>query len=309
MLSVSEDVEPVKNLREKLLVLSIIMNLFLAPVSGYVLIQNLQLRNQNVNLSSALNEFIETTRALEQQLNLSASQVEYYKELALYYSNSQDLGDASVYVTGSCTIPIVALQMIQNGFQIEYEGVVMDAEIELVKGSGRILVDTVPKIGIDIQTSVRTAVRVAEELTGINLSNTDVILTVRASGEVDVVDGQSAGAAITVALMAAMTSQSVNQGVYMTGTINGDMSVGAVGGIQYKALAVAENGSNYFIVPEGQSTIVVYKPTSYKTFHGRTITIYEKEMMELEDYLREKGYSVEVLEVENIEEAYALFTE
>lgn len=28
--------------------------------------------------------------------------------------------------------------------------------------------------------------------------------------------------------------------------------------------------------------------------------------MELEDYIEESGYSVEVLEVENIEEAYAL---
>lgn len=162
-------------------------------------------------------------------------------------------------------------------------------------------------MGIDIQTSVRTAVLVAEELTGISLSTTDIILTVRSSDEVEVVDGQSAGAAITVALISAMTNQSVNEGVYMTGTINGDMSVGPVSGIQYKALATAESGSTCFVVPEGQSTIVVYIPKTYKTFHGRTITRYEKELVELEDYLEENGYAVDVLEVANIEEANTLF--
>jgi predicted S18 family serine protease len=265
------------------------------------------LRSQIVDLSSSLNELTESSRALEQQFNMSTSQIEYYKELALYYSSLKTPNETAVYVIGCSTIPIVAVQTVQNGFHVDYRGVVMAVDIELVGGSGRVLVDTVPKIGIDIQTSVRTAVLVAEKLTGVSLSKTDVILTIRSGEEVDVVDGQSAGAAITVALIAAMTNRSVNEGVYMTGTINADMSVGAVGGVPYKALAAAENGSKCFIVPKGQSTVVVYKPATYKTYGGRTITVYEKETMELEDYLKENGYSVEVLEVENIEEAYTLF--
>ena len=299
--------EPNRVQRKRLLVLSVILNLFLVPLSVYVILQNVQLRNQITDLSSSVSEFTESTLALEQQLNLSANQLDYYKELALYYSGLKTSDGSSAYIKGRSSIPIVAVYTIQKGFQFEYQGFVMALDIELVEGSGRILVDTVPKIGIDIQTSVRTAVMVAEELTGLSLSNTDVILTVRASQEVEIVDGQSAGAAITVALMAAMMNQSVDQGIYMTGTINSDSSVGAVGGISYKALAAAENRSKCFIVPEGQSTVVVYKPTAYKTFTGRTITVYEKVTMELEDYLEESGYSVEVLEVENIEEAYALF--
>ena len=46
---------------------------------------------------------------------------------------------------------------------------------------------------------------------------------------------------------------------------------------------------------------------TYKTFRGRVITTYEKETMDLEDYLSEMGYSVQVLEVRDIKEAVALF--
>jgi hypothetical protein len=299
--------DPDKAQTRKLLVLSIILNIFLVPLSGYVISQNVQLRGQITDLLTSFNELTESTMVLEQQFNLSLNQVDYYKELALYYSNLKTSDDASDYIIGRSSIPIVAVRTIQKGFRLEYQGVVMTVDIELVEGSGRTLVNTVPRVGIDIQTSARTAVMVAEELLGISLSSTDVILTVRASQEVDIVDGQSAGAAITVALMAAMTNQSVGQDIYLTGTINSDASVGEVGGIPYKALAAAENGSRYFIVPEGQSTIIVYKPMAYKTFTGRTRTVYEKETIKLKDYLKENGYSVEVLEVENIEEAYALF--
>ena len=290
-----------------LLTLSLLLNLMLISVSGFLLYQNYQLSDQVSGLSSSVSELTVSTMALEQQLNMSQSQLEYYKGLALHYSTLEPSGGDGAHVLGASSIPIVALQTIQSGFQVEYQGVVMAVDIELVEGSGRILVDTVPRVGIDIQTSVRTAVAVAEEVTGVSLGETDVILTVRSEEEVDVVDGQSAGAAITVALISAMTNRSINEGVYMTGTINADSSVGAVGGVPYKALAAAESGSSRFIVPEGQSSVVIYRPVTYKTFRGRVITTYEKETMDLEDYLSEMGYSVQVLEVRDIKEAVALF--
>jgi len=86
----------------------------------------------------------------------------------------------------------------------------MSADVELRERSCRILVNTIPKIGIDIQTSVRTGVRVAEDVTGVSLSKTDVILTIKASQEVEIVDGPSAGAAITVAIIAAIRKESLN---------------------------------------------------------------------------------------------------
>ena len=296
-----------RSYRSGLLILSILLNIVLIPVAGYVLLQNSSLKDQVSDLSSSLDKLTESSMILEQQLNMSANQLDYYKELADYYSGLATFEEDGVGVFGQSTIPIVAVRTIRSGFRVEYEGVVMEAEIEFIEGDGRILVDTVPNIGIDIQTSVRMAVLVAQELTGISLSNTDAILTVRASEEVDVVDGQSAGAAITIAILAALTNQTVKQGVYMTGTINNDGSIGPVGGIAAKALAAAENGSQLFLVPNGQSKIIVYKPTTYEILPGWSRTVYQQETMKLEDYLQEQGYSIIVEEVETIEEAYALF--
>jgi predicted S18 family serine protease len=277
------------------------------PVSGYLFFQNTQFREQVADLTISFNEFASLTVILEQQLNMSESQLDYYKELALYYSDLKPINGENGFVIGSSSIPIVAVQTIQSGFQVEYKGAVMEVDIELRKGTGRILVGTVPIIGIDIQTSVRTAVLVAEEVTGMSLTNTDLILTVRSDEEVEIVDGQSAGAAITMALISAMTNKEVNQDIYMTGTINGDLSVGAVSSIPYKAIAAAEKGSLYFVVPEGQNTVEIYKPVSYKTIRGRIITTYDTETVELENYLSENGYSVQVLEVKDINEAYTIF--
>jgi hypothetical protein len=49
----------------KILILSIILNLLFVPVSGYVLMQNIQLRDQIGDLSSSLNELTELSRSLE----------------------------------------------------------------------------------------------------------------------------------------------------------------------------------------------------------------------------------------------------
>ena len=239
-------------------------------------------------------------------MNMTRTQLDYYREQAEYYSSLVTSGNAATGIIGETTIPIVALRTIQRGFQVEHEGVVMSADVELREG--RILVNTIPKIGIDIQTSVRTGVRIAEDMTGVSLSKTDVILTIKAGQDVEIVDGQSAGAAITVALIAAIRRQSLNQSVYMTGTINSDRSIGPVGGIPEKALAAAENGSKCFLVPKGESTVVVYVPKTSRPYPGWRITTYERRIVKLQDYLEEKGYSIIVEEVERIEEAYTKFS-
>ena len=289
------------------LILSIVLNIILALFIGYSYGVNTQQRGQIDDLTSTLNATTQSIRLLEQQLNMTNTQLEYYIELANFYSSQVSTGDGGDGVIGQSTIPIVAVYSIQRGFDVEYQGVVMEAEIDLVEGSGRILVNTVPLIGIDIQSSVNTAVIVVEQLTGISLSSTDVILTIRGEQEVQVVDGGSAGAAITVALLSAVTNQELSEGVYMTGTIKNDQTVGEIGGAAYKALAVAELGGDKFLVPRGQSVITVYKPRTIE-FFGRRITTYDRVYMDLEDYLEEQGYALDVIEVETISDALDVFT-
>jgi len=284
-----------------LLAFSLIINVLFAFLACYAIWHWQSLRIQ-------MNSLLDSYRKIEQELNLTKTQMEYYKKQAEYYSSLISSGEATRGVIGHASIPIVAIRTIQRGFSIQYEGVVMTADVELREGKGRILVNTVPKIGIDVQTSVITAVKVAEKITGVSLGKTDVILTIKASQEVNVVDGPSAGAAITIALIAAIRGDSLNRTVYITGTINNDESIGAVGGIAEKALAAAANGSRVFLVPKGQSRIVMYVPHESHPFPGMTIIKYEKKLMSLQDYLKEAGYSIIVKETETIEDAYREFT-
>ena len=287
--------------RSRLLAISLIVNIFFASAAYYAVWNWYNLRFQMNRLSDSL-------RKLEQELNLTKIQMEYYKKQAEYYSSLISSGVATKGVMGHATVPIVAVRAVQRGFNIQFEGVVMTVDVELREGEGRILVNTVPKIGIDVQTSVTTAVKVAEKFTGVSLGKTDVVLTIKASNEVEIVDGPSAGAAITVAIIAAIRGDRLNKTVFITGTINNDESIGLVGGIAEKALAAAANGSKVFLVPKGQSKIVVYIPHRSNPLPGLTIIQYEKKLVELQDYLREAGYSIIVKEVQTIEDAYREFT-
>lgn len=305
-----------RNYTSLILTLSIIINVALAAYSAYNLRQTANLKNQiegitesYSSLSEAYTTLADTSRNMEQQLNLTMTQLDYYKDLAGYYSNLTTTNGETTSVRGEAIIPIVATYQIGGWLQSELRGVVMEADVELRDGEGRVLVDTVPRIGIDIQTSVRTAVMVAEELTGVSLSGTDVILTITSDQESDVVDGPSAGAAITLALISAINNETLADGAYMTGTINSDGSIGQVGGIPEKALAAAEKGCERFYVPKGQSNIIVYIPKVTQPLPGWSVKTYERKLMTLQDYLQEEGYAITVEEVSNIEDAYSKFTQ
>ena len=303
-----------KNYTGTIIIISIIVNVALAAYSGFSFRQTAELLNQVEDvtelynsLSEAYDNLADASHNLAQQLNMTITQREYYKDLAEYYSNVTISNHATTGIQGEASIPIVAVYQIGGWFQTELKGTVMMADVELRDGDGRALVNTVPKIGIDIQSSMRTAMLVAEEVTGVSLSSTDVILTIISDEEIEVVDGPSAGAAITVALISAITNDTLSEGTYMTGTISSDGSVGPVGGIPEKALAAAERGATHFYVPNGQGTIVIYVPKTTHPFPGWTTTVYEQKQMDLGEYLREQGYDVTVHEVTSIQEAYGVF--
>jgi uncharacterized protein len=210
-------------------------------------------------------------------------------------------------VIGHSSVPILAVQSTQNFFQSGYTGYVFHADIELAEGQGRVLVNTEVINGMDLQASIRTATTVVESISGISLSGTDIILTIKTERSVEAVDGPSAGGVLTVAIMAAIMNQEILDGIYMTGTINSDGTIGEVGGVPYKALAAAEAGANLILVPEGQGTVTLFKPTTIKRGHI-SFTTYERVVTGLEEYLLENGYTVRVSEVGTAMEAYEKFT-
>jgi uncharacterized protein len=288
--------EPSKNnLLRNMLILSTLFNIILAAFAGYNMMQGDKLREQTEEISNTYNALIESQHDMELQLNITRTELEYYKAMADYYSNLTNSNNATTSFIGYRTIPIVAIFDVGGLFRNKLQGVVLSATIELRQGEGRVLFNTIPRIGIDIQTSARTAVRAAEEITGVSLSKTDVILTISADEEVEIVDGSSAGAAITVALITMLTGREIADSVYIIGAIWFDGSIGPVEGIPQKAIAAAENGATVFIVPKDHSTVSIM---------GR----YEVKTVNLQSYLEEIGYYITVEEAENVEEIIAKFT-
>ncbi len=287
-----------------LLIISLVLNAYLVATTislkSYVSSLERELSNlaaQNENLSREVQN-------LREILDITRRQLEYYKSQS-YYQGFTPAGG----LVGEANVNIVAVKMVYVGlFTTYYEGVTLKADVELREGKGRILINTEPRIGIDLQTSARIAVSVAEAYTGLNLTDVDIIITIKGEEEVEVVDGPSAGLPITVAIISVLRHENISDAVYATGTINLDGSIGAVGGIPEKALAAAKNGAKIFIVPKGQSKVIVYERKEVEVLPGFKIIRYVPREVTLKDYLKNQGFDVEVFEVSNIVEAYNLYT-
>lgn len=193
-------------------------------------------------------------------------------------------------------------------------GVITTLEVEVGPGQGRVLTDTHPLVGFDFQYADRTAVKVASRITGYaldddgeGLKGADIVYTVKAQGTIyiDAIDGPSAGAATAVATIAAIEGRRVRENVVITGTINEDGSIGAVGGILDKATAASERGADLFLVPEGQSTVIVYREVVRQSGPWRW-TVYEPVAVNLNEYAENAGWAMRIQEVSRIEEVLPL---
>ncbi|CAN5600594.1 hypothetical protein BH23CHL2_BH23CHL2_15800 [soil metagenome] len=66
------------------------------------------------------------------------------------------------------------------------------------------------------------------------------------------IDGPSAGALMTAAVLAGLLGDQIDSTVTMTGTINPDGTIGPVGGIPHKIVGAAQVGKTTVLVPAGQ---------------------------------------------------------
>lgn len=81
------------------------------------------------------------------------------------------------------------------------------------------------------------------------------VSTLRISWETSgAVDGPSLGGLMAAAFISGLNGDDLKADVGMTGTINPDGTIGAVGGIQYKIEAAAKEGIKTFLIPVGQRT-------------------------------------------------------
>ncbi len=105
------------------------------------------------------------------------------------------------------------------------------------------------------------------------------------------IDGPSAGALKTVAVLSLLRGEALDADVTMTGTVNPDGTVGPVGGIPEKVLGAAEEGIETVLIPVGQRN---------------SISKATGELVDVVDLGRREG--VEVVEVTDVYQAYTELT-
>jgi uncharacterized protein len=98
---------------------------------------------------------------------------------------------------------------------------------------------------------MRLAVKEAAQMTNMGLDNYDITFSIRSN--VSVVGGPSAGAAMTIAVMALLLDKPIASNVAITGTIMDGGYIGQVGGVIEKATAAKGYGVSLLLVPPGES--------------------------------------------------------
>jgi uncharacterized protein len=198
------------------------------------------------------------------------------------------------------SVPLVADKVTGDG----EEGALLGAQVIVVNGTGHVFVDTNPYTQVDLQGSARLAAMVASDVLGVDEKTYDFYYIIDISSPI--IGGPSAGAALTVATIAAINKWTLKPNVIMTGMINPDESIGPVGGIPYKLEAAAAKNYTLFLVPEGQTTVTEKKYTAY--IEGTHIISGDNE--EKVDVVElGKKLNVTVKEVSTIQEVVLAFTD
>ncbi len=238
---------------------TIILGIMLAAslFGNYMLYQNTHTLKQDISdLDSQVKLFQKQADEIQQKLGAITSEKEKIEKL-------QSQIQKTLNVSGSKSITAVAVRPIlsSDGFfqNVEYQGTVMSITVDIRDGTGLVLVNTEIPTGVDFQTSAKTAVHVAQEYTNANLSDKDIIFSITAKNneELQAVDGQSAGMAMTILLVMEIQDKPINDKILLTGTIQPDGTIGPIGGVAEKADAAGKYGAETFIVPRGQAIIMV----------------------------------------------------
>ncbi len=198
-------------------------------------------------------------------------------------------------------IPVLAVRSDNN------EGVFTYVDVEIRPGKERVLINTNPFVEPDTQYSAETAVNISQGYAQTSLKDRDVIITF--SADTLLVGGPSAGAAMTIALIAAMKGKMLGNDVAITGTIEANGRIGPVGGVLQKAEAAAKEGVKTFLVPAGESQLQYYEQRVTEQKRGNFVirrTEYVPKTLDLKQYANET-WGLEVKEVRTIDDAAAAF--
>jgi len=253
---------------------------------------------QNNQLSQKLNDLQSQYTALQAKYNLLLQQV---RSITAQSTTGENID--SIYAVA--VRPVIE----SDGFfeTTKYQGSILKITVDIRGGTGLVLVNTAIPSGVDFQTSARTAVTVAQNMTGIDLSKKDIIFSISSGNNQDLqaVDGGSAGGAMTVLLVSDLLGKSLNGQVLMTGTIQPDGIIGPIGAVDEKADAAGQFGAKIFLVPAGQAVTPI-QTCSQKTegpFEYQTCTVQQTPLSPM----MESKYGMKVIEINSIQDALKYF--
>lgn len=254
------------------------------------------------------------------QSNQSAEQAA--SQLAFYRSQLQTAstplvtgggaGAARFSGTASLQAPAVMQRAVLNQSgrfitrEIITEGSMINISVEVTPGRGRVLVQTSPLMGEVFQDAANTAVAVAEARTGVNLSESDAIISIVADDKVPSVNGPSAGALMTLLLISVLQQRPVRPDVTVTGTIDENGQIGAIGGVVEKATAAKASGKTLLLLSRENSKLTQYRDEA-RDYYGFQVVSQVPYQVDTKQYI-ESNVGIQVEYVDTIDDLVRLAT-
>jgi uncharacterized protein len=178
-----------------------------------------------------------------------------------YYYFSYQIQPTQAPTTNYNFVPSTPYRVQMNLVAVDDagKGVTTPLIIEAKPGDGKALTNVEKLLfWVDTQYSIQIAKNVAQNVTNIDTSKWDLTYSIETNASV--IGGPSAGAALTIATIAALENKQLKNDIMMTGTINEDGSIGEVGGVLEKAKAAKDVGAKVFLVPKGQGEQTTFQP-------------------------------------------------
>lgn len=254
------------------------------------------LETENENLKTQINQNNESLQSY-------ASQLESYRSRVFELENGSQICPAGVEGFATLQGPAVfqKVELERSGpfirQNVSEEGALLNISVEIQPGKGRVLVQTTPLMGTVFQDAANTAVFIAENKTGRQMSSSDIIFSITAPGEIPEVDGPSAGALMTLLTISAIDNNTkLNKSITLTGTIDDKGNIGQIGGVLEKAQAAKAGGKTLFLIPRENSQLIKYRYIE-RNLGGFTIVEQKPEIVDAKEYIeKEVGINVEYVD-------------
>lgn len=300
-----------------ILVVSLIANISLAAMlftagqggDGRVQERLTALETSNADLQARLDQ---SNQSAEQ----AASQLAFYRSQLQIASTplvtGGGAGAARFSGTASLQAPAVMQRAVLNQSgrfitrEIITEGSMINISVEVTPGRGRVLVQTSPLMGEVFQDAANTAVAVAEARTGVSLSESDAIISIVADDRVPSVNGPSAGALMTLLLISVLQQRPVRPDVTVTGTIDENGQIGAIGGVVEKATAAKASGKTLLLLSRENSRLTQYRDEA-RDYYGFQVVSQVPYQVDTKQYI-ESNVGIRIEYVDTIDDLVRLAT-